>query len=362
MIQPKLMAGNQWLTLSDLKAGKVADNITEHERNAIQFCQRWLNGEQEFEFKTSGSTGTPKQISFKRDELESSARLTERALHLQSGYNALICLDTRFIAGAMMMVRSLVTEMNMILRSPSANPLNDLGEQIDFAAFVPYQVITMLEQTPAQFDKLKTIIIGGAPLKNEVLDQLHGSSTSFYATYGMTETIGHIALQKLNGHDHQDYFEFLPGITGSMDDRGCLILNVPHLHQPTVITNDLVNLFDKNKFRWVGRYDRVINSGGIKVQAEKVEGEVEKLFQELEIQKRFFIIGMPDQKLGERVALVLEGLEMNPNQEDAFKVQLAQRLNAYEIPKLLLYIPRFIETATQKIDRAGTMKTQIESR
>ena len=346
--------------MSDLKNGNAPDHIAEHERNSIQFCNQWLHGKQEFDFLTSGSTGNPKKITFRRDQLEESARLTGQALKLEPGYNALICLDTNFIAGAMMLVRSLVIGMNMILRTPTANPLQEIHEKIDFAAFVPYQIITLLEQSPLELDKLKTVIIGGATLKTEVIDLLQKRSPSFYATYGMTETITHVALQKLNGLNRQDSFQLLPGISASTDDRGCLTLHVPHLGNQAIITNDLVTLLEENKFRWLGRYDRVINSGGVKVQAEKIEGVVDTIFQKLKIHKRFFVNGIPDQKFGEQVVLVLEGAKLNPDQEEALKVQLAQHLNVYEIPKSLFYIDRFRVTLTQKIDRVSTMKILIE--
>ena len=356
MVQTKLLAGTNWLSLSDLKKGNAPDNITEYERNAIQFCQHWLNGKQEFDFLTSGSTGTPKKITFTRGQLEASARLTERTLELEPGYNALICLDINFIAGAMMLVRSLVTGMNIILRTPAANPLQEIQERIDFAAFVPFQIITILEQSPSELDKLKKVIIGGATLKDEVIDLLQNKSPSFYATYGMTETITHVALQKLNGLNRQDFFQLLPGITALTDDRGCLTLHVPHLGDQSIITNDLVKLFDENKFRWLGRYDRVINSGGVKVQAEKMEGVVDTIFQKLKIHKRFFVNGIPDEKLGEQVVLFLEGSKLSLDQEEALKVMLDQHLSVYEIPKSIFYISHFNLTPTQKIDRVSTMR------
>ncbi len=360
MVQTKLMAGTNWLSQSDLKNGNAPANITEYEKNAVQFCQQWLNGKNEFEFLTSGSTGNPKQITFRRDQLEASARLTERALTLEPGYNALICLDTNFIAGAMMLVRSMVTGMNMILRTPSANPLLEIHEQIDFAAFVPYQIISILEQSPSALDKLKKVIIGGATLKNEVINLLQNKSASFYATYGMTETITHVALQKLNGPHRQDFFQLLPGITTATDNRGCLTLHVPHLGNKSIVTNDLVTLFDENKFRWLGRYDLVINSGGVKVQAEKIEGVIDTIFHKLKIHKTFFVNGIPDEKLGEQVVLFLEGSKLSLAQEEAVKVMLDQHLSVYEIPKSICYINRFNLTPTQKIDRVSTMKIYNE--
>lgn len=352
----RLKAANEWLTLSDLKNGHTPVSLNDQEKNALQFCHQWLNGHQKFEFQTSGSTGTPKKIIFKRVQLEASARLTEQALQLQPGYSALICLDVNFIAGAMMMVRSLVTEMDMIIKTPSSNPLKDISDNLDFVALVPYQLVTVLDQSMSALSKLKTVIIGGAPLKEEVIDRLQDFSPAFYATYGMTETITHVALQKLNGPDRQNFFRLLPGIHASTDDRGCLILTASHLGRKPIVTNDLVMLLDERSFRWMGRYDQVINSGGIKVLAEKVERAVDSVLREFKIQKRFFITGLPDSKLGEQVALILEGDRLSHDKEQSIKTGLTRELDPYEIPKIFLYVARFVETSTQKIDRAGTIK------
>ncbi len=352
----RLKAANEWLTLSDLKNGHTPVSLNDQEKNALQFCHQWLNGQQKFEFQTSGSTGTPKKIIFTRAQLKTSASLTAEALHLQPGYSALICLDVNFIAGAMMMVRSLVTGMDMIIKAPSSNPLKDFSDIIDFVALVPYQLVTVLDQSPSALNKLKIVIIGAAPLKEAVIDRLQDFSPAFYATYGMTETITHVALQKLNGPDRKNFFRLLPGIHASTDDRGCLILTASHLGRKPIVTNDLVTLLDERSFRWIGRYDQVINSGGIKIPAEKVEGAVDSILRGLKIQKRFFITGLPDSKLGEQVALILEGERLSHDQEHGIKTVLAQELDTYEIPKIFLYVSAFPETSTQKIDRAGTIK------
>lgn len=352
----RLKAANEWLTLSDLKNGHTPVSLNDQEKNALQFCHQWLNGQQKFEFQTSGSTGTPKKIIFKRVELEASARLTEEALQLQPGYSALICLDVNFIAGAMMMVRSLVTGMDMIIKTPSSNPLKDFSDIIDFVALVPYQLVTVLDQSPTSLSNLKTVIIGGAPLKEAVIDRLQDFSTAFYATYGMTETITHVALQKINGPDRQNFFQLLPGIQATTDDRSCLIITASHLGDKAIITNDIVEFLDERRFRWIGRYDQVINSGGLKVPAEKVEGVVESVLRELKIQRRFFITALPDRKLGDQIVLILEGARLSQDQERDIKTTLKANLEKYEIPKIFLYVSRFVETATQKIDRVHTMK------
>lgn len=344
------------LTFDDLRRGIIPGGSTVQETNAISFCCEWLNGKEIFEFNTSGSTGRPKKVVFQRKQLEASARQTEKALRLLPGYTALICLDTQFIAGAMMVVRCLVTGMNMIVRTPSSNPLAGVATHIDFAAFVPSQLVTIVEQGTNQLNKLRVVIIGGAPLQEEFIERLQDCSPAFYATYGMTETLTHIALQRLNGHDRQDAFHLLPDVQASTDERGCLVVQAPHLGAQPIITNDMVTIVDKTKLRWLGRFDRVINSGGVKVHAEKVEKAAEHVFRELKIQKRFFVSGFPDEVLGERVVLVVESNPFKPEAEDSLRNAFNRYLGKFELPKSFVYVLPFAETSTQKIDRVETLR------
>ena len=173
------------------------------ERSVVELCQKWLGGDEEFEVPTSGSTGLPKTIRFHRKQMEASAMLTAEALGLREGMTALLCLDPAFIAGKMMVIRCLVTGMNLVTVNPVANPLDHVPGsdiKVDFAAMVPLQVHTILEsQRAADLDKVGTVIIGGGQVDDELRAKLSAFQTRFFSTFGMTETISHVALQKLNG-------------------------------------------------------------------------------------------------------------------------------------------------------------------
>ena len=350
-----LKAGNHLFGWEELKQGHLVTSFTEQEKNVVQFCSHWLNGKSEFEFQTSGSTGSPKKITFTREQLIASAQLTAGVLQLKPGFTALICLDVNFIAGAMMLVRSLLTGMNMIVTTPSSNPLESVSDEIDFAALVPLQFTMLVKHEKEKLNKLKTIIIGGAPLEEDSFMQWQHLSPALYATYGMTETITHIALQKLNGADRQDFFQLLPGIEGSTDDRGCLVIRATHLGPQPVVTNDLVTLLDKTHFRWIGRVDRIINSGGIKIPVEKIEKITGTILEDLNIKRRFFAAGIPDDKLGEKLVLVVEG-DLSSESESDIRKAFSQRLSKYETPQLIFQVSQFLQTSTQKIDRIGTLK------
>ena len=349
-----LKAGGILHSHEDLMQGVSLSMLTAQEKNAIHFCSSWLSGQAIFDFQTSGSTGVPKKVSFTRDQLIVSAMLTEKALQYQSGETALVCLDVKFIAGAMMLVRSLVSGLNIVVVTPSSDPFESVTDKIDFVAMVPLQVTTLLSSRRNPFHSMKSVIVGGAPLDKSSIESLQNVSASVYATYGMTETITHIALQKLNGSDRQDSFQALPGVILDTDSRGCLTIQADHLGNVPIITNDLVERIDKDKFLWIGRADRIINSGGVKVQAEKIESIVGSLFEKNNILNRFFAAGIPDVHLGEKVVLIVEG-NLSANIEEILRLEF-QRLSKYEIPQDIIHTPKFAETATQKIDRLETLR------
>ncbi len=331
---------------------------TDFEKSIADLILRWQGGEQNFSLTTSGSTGSPKPIQFTRSQLQASAKLTIEALNLKPNETSLICLDTRYIAGQMMVIRSLENNMNIVAVEPSADPLESIpaSQSIDFAAFVPYQLQAILQSSKSiqKLNSIRNVIIGGAALDDTAKLKLQLLSCNIYATYGMTETITHIALQKLNGEDKQNYFQTLRGISITQDERQCLVIEAAHL-TGKIITNDIVQLIDQNKFIWLGRYDNVINSGGIKIMPEKKEPIIARVFEELNLNLRFFVTALPDEKLGNKVVLVVEGKRIL----DANKIlkMLERDLSKYEVPKEIYFINQFVETDTQKINRIATMNS-----
>ncbi len=345
------------IEFSQLLIAEILFHKSDFEKSFLESLQRWKSSDDSFSFFTSGSTGLPKSISFSRNQLKASAHLSIGALRLKPQQTSLICLDTRFIAGKMMVIRSLENSMNIIVVEPSADPLKEISmdEQIDFAAFVPYQLQAILESTlsTAKLNKIKCVIIGGAPIDERTRLKLQALKGNVYATYGMTETITHIALQKLNGVHKQDCFKALKSVSLSVDDRQCLVIEAPHLPEK-VITNDVIELIDKDTFRWIGRFDNVINSGGVKVIPENVEAAMLLVFKNLDINNRYFLAGVKDAKLGTKLVLVMEGATQPT--ETAIIDELKKSLSKYEVPKAIFFVPNFVETQTQKINRTETLK------
>lgn len=209
--------------------------------------------------------------------MQASARLTGQTLGLQPGDAALVCLNVRYVAGVMMLVRGLELGLSLTIQEPSGNPLANLDPATDrfaFAAFVPLQLQTILEQTPDKMpilNGMKAIVVGGAATSLALERALQVITAPVYATYGMTETVSHIALRRLNGPDASEVFTALDGVTLGTDERGCLHSTAAATNFEQIQTNDVVELIDPAHFRLLGRADRVINSGGVKIQPERVE-------------------------------------------------------------------------------------------
>ncbi|MBL0743746.1 AMP-binding protein [Chryseolinea lacunae] len=326
------------------------------ETSLFAFICEWQSGAENFTQHTSGSTGAPKAITVTRRQMTTSARMTAEALMLQQGDTALICLSPDFIAGKMMVVRCFETGMKLIAQTPSANPLAQLGDQtIDFTAFVPYQVHDGLRSPHAStLQQVRKLIIGGAALDAESERMLQAYGCACYATYGMTETVSHIALKSLNGPRASGDYKTLPGIVITTDPRGCLVIEAPHFPD-RIVTNDLVNIKDAHTFSWLGRWDNVINSGGMKIIPETLEAEIGNVMAEQNITLPFVIGSVPDEKLGNKLVLVMEGVVNTPQQQDLLAA-LRTHLVGHKAPKEIKTLPRFAYTDNGKINRKETMR------
>jgi len=335
-------------------------------RAALVFCRQWLAGQTSFTVHTSGSTGSPKPITVQRAQMSASARATGQALGLRAGDTALVCLSTAHIAGLMMLVRGLELKLALTLTAPARNPLAGLPDaaHFDFCAFAPLQLQEILTATPAKraiLNNMKAILLGGAPVFESLAGQIKTLTVPVYHSYGMTETVSHIALRALNGCNASDYFVPLPGVALELDERGCLCIRAAQTDNRRIITNDRVELRPDGAFRWLGRSDNVINSGGVKVQAEKVEAVLEQLLRDyragLLANRRLLVGPLPDPVYGQTVAAVIEGEPVAPGLTAELRVALRDSglLMPYEMPRRFYFRPCFVETPTGKIDRRASL-------
>jgi o-succinylbenzoate---CoA ligase len=344
--------------------------VNGYEAKVLEFCRNWLNGQQEFVIHTSGSTGPPKHIILQREQLEASARRTLQALDLQPGDRTLVCLNVEAVSGLMMLVRGFLGGLNLTVIEPIANPLafSKPEQPYDFISLVPYQLATIVQQTPAKklvLDFAKAILLGGAPVDAALEREIQKLKAPVYLTYGMTETASHIAWRQLNGPQPEPFFTAFPGLALGQDDRGCLTIRGDVTNYQTIITNDLVNLRDATTFEWLGRADNTINTGGYKVQLEKVEVVLAQALLQLQLDCRSFVTALPDPKLGSRLVAVLEGKPLEADTEAALAKELAHFLSKYEQPKAYYYARHFAATPTGKVDKPATLqkidRKEIES-
>ncbi|MBF9221043.1 AMP-binding protein [Hymenobacter ruricola] len=333
--------------------------VNGYEAKALDFVRQWLTGTQEFGLTTSGSTGTPTPITLRRRQLEASARRTADYFDLGPGDRALVCLNCEYIGGMMMLVRGLERNMHLTIVEPHANPFEyvDAEAEFDFAAFVPLQLKTVLAAGLAsRLNRMKALLVGGAPADAALQQELQPLRVPVYLTYGMTETCSHVALRRLNGPDASHTFRVFTGIAAGQDERSCLTLRGDVTDDQLIVTNDRVNLLDAHTFEWLGRADFVINSGGVKVPAEKVELVLDVALAEIGQPRRCFVAGQPDERLGQAVTAFIEGPALAAAAETQLHALLAERLGRYEQPRQLRYVTEFAATASGKLDRAATLR------
>ena len=331
-----------------------------------EFLEEWNNSSEYVRVQTSGSTGVPKQMLVEKQRMLASARTTCDFLGLKEGDSALLCMSPDYIAGKMMVVRALERNLRLITVEASGHPLATIKTQsrgqtpeaepsepvpmtdsaheglpicIDFAAMVPMQVWNSL-QVPEERERLRQIrhlIIGGGSIDEAMAAELKGFPNAVWSTYGMTETLSHIALRRLSGPESSDWYTPFDSVHLSLSDEGCLVIDAPEVCAETLVTNDRAELLPNGRFRILGRKDNVICSGGIKIQAEEVERQLSPHLHE-----PFLISKRPDPKFGEVVVLLTEGLA------DEARAVCERILPKYHRPRVYLHVDHIPLTETGK--------------
>ncbi len=345
-----------WQTDSTVFAGQTRPE-NEYLAKAYDFIKSWQSGQTSFGLQTSGSTGSPKVIALTRHQLRSSASMTGRALKLGAGTRALVCLNVEYIAGVMMLVRGMELGWKLTIIPPVSNPLKQITPDIsfDFVAMVPMQLSACLDdpETRTGVGRLGKVLLGGAPIGVQLLKQIKSLCIPVYQSYGMTETVSHVALRKLNGTDRVSAYQFLPGVTAGLDERGCLHVSGEMTNGELVQTNDLVEMNSDHEFTWLGRYDNVINSGGVKIILDRLDDEIALVFDALYLKQAYFSWYQEDERLGQKLILFVEG---KVDEETAMILinEIRKRVSAYQTPKHVYFVNRFEKTPTNKIDKRRT--------
>ena len=305
-----------------------------------EFLAEWHNDSPTVLVHTSGSTGTPKPMLVEKRKMLNSARITCDFLGLKAGDTALLCMSLDYIAGKMMVVRSIERGLRLITIEPCGEPSWD--DDIVFAAMVPLQVYNLLQTREGRerLMKIRHLIIGGGAVDAALEAELQAFPHAVWSTYGMTETLSHIALRRLNGAQRSLWYTPFDGVEVSRNDDDCLVIHAPAVHDGVLMTNDIVEM-EGRRFRILGRKDNVICSGGIKIQME----EVERLLQP-HVHVPYIITRAKDARLGEKVVLLTVSEDVKAIREICQKV-----LPRYWQPRELLTVACLPMTKTGKTAR-----------
>lgn len=314
--------------------------------NLYLFLNEWFDASPVITVHTSGSTGVPKELVVRKDRMMQSARLTCEFLNLQAGDTTLLCMNLRYIGAMMMVVRSLVAGLNLVVRPASGHPLSDVEVPLKFAAMVPLQVYNTL-RVPAERKRLEhtdILIIGGGAVDDSLEAELKTIPIAAYSTYGMTETLSHIALRRLNGEAASKCYYPFPSVELSLSAENTLIVKAPLICDDVLQTNDIACLCSDGGFTIAGRKDNVINSGGIKIQAEEMENRLQPF-----IPVPFAVTAVPDPRLGQALTLLIAG---KPDIKE-LENKLQAVLETYYRPKHIFITELIPQTENGKIDRTG---------
>lgn len=326
-----------------------------------EFLNDWNSPSGQLLVHTSGSTGKPKPLWVEKRRMEASARITCNFLGLHEGDSALLCMPLDFIAGKMMVVRALTCGLRLLSITPTSHPMRELSEVPVFAAMVPMQVYSSL-QVPDERERLRAIrhlIIGGGAIDEALAAELKDFPNAVWSTYGMTETLSHIALRRLNGPAATDWYTPFEGVGVSLNEESCLVIDAPAVHEGTLVTNDIAELLpvrpegpaddattaarDGRKtgatlFRILGRKDNVVCSGGIKLQIETLEAKLRQ-----HIAAPFMLTKCRDERLGEALVLLTEQADA-----ESLRPLCQQVLGRYEVPRHYLHVAKVPLTPTGK--------------
>lgn len=322
---------------------------TEFEIKVKNFLEEWFSDSDTVKVQTSGSTGTPKVFDIEKSRMINSAEMTCNFLGLKEGDAALICLPVEYISGKMMMVRSMIRKLKLIVVDPSINPAETLNQKIDFCAMTPLQVENSLDKLYL----IRNLIIGGAAvsedLKKKMKEALKNSDseTFIFETYGMSETLSHIGLKQILPNP-EEYFTVFENVEISLDERNCVRIFAPKLNPEILQTNDLVEIKNEKQFKFLGRIDNVINSGGAKIFPEQLEALVKK-----EIPNEVVFLGVDDASLGQKLIAVLEG---GKSDDLIKKVREIQFEKSFHKPKEIVFVEKIPRTPNGKISRKELLK------
>ena len=333
--------------------GELHSELPGSLKELADFVRDWKQSKRSFHQETSGSTGPPQMITITRDQMIRSAHRTLDLVKPDVSRPALLCLDAKYIAGKMMVVRAWEAGMPLYVTEPEADPLaiSDFDEPAGLTAMVPYQLARILEDERSTdiLNQMEYLLLGGAPITPQLYQQVQDLNVRVLQTFGMTETVSHIALRPLNGPDRSEFYTVLPGISILQDEEDCLIIEMEELDHP-LVTRDAVRILSDSEFQWLGRADNVVNSGGVMLYPEEIE---KQLSLGGILSTDFFLAGIPDPAFGEQLVLLIEGDDHEV--EKMVQEWCESNLDPYHRPRKIFLVSEFDRTDTGKVRRKETL-------
>ncbi len=345
--------------LPDLCMKKKKDPETgPYEQEIFAFIQDFLSPGKTIRLRTSGSTGTPRKLVVRKERMITSARMTGDFLGLKAGDKSLLALPVTYIAGKMMIVRALVLGLDLWFTRPSSTP--EIDQDYDFSALTPMQVTQLLQTgNRDKLTRIKTLLIGGGPLPHSLESRLRSLPNRIFHSYGMTETLSHIAMRRINDPGSTGWFSPLPDIFLLSGRQQNLVIYAPGIvGKKALVTHDVVEFSGKDNrlFKILGRTDYIINSGGIKILPEEIERKLES-----RIPFPFFIGSIPDDILGEKITLFTESGKLSPKERADIRQAVLSITDPHRRPRTAMAVYPFLYTESGKIKRKETIQKALQS-
>jgi len=339
-------SGMEYARIVDRLRGKRATEWYEGVHDTLHALVHMRGG---LSAHTSGTTGRPKRLTIPRRDLVMSARLTGATFNLKPGDRVLHCLPSEFIAGKMMLVRAFALGLDIHFINPRGSVLDNLkvADRFRFTAMVPLQLHRAIQEDRTRVERqFEMILLGGGPVSDALLDDIRSLDARVFQSYGSTETVTHVAIRPINGTAAEDHFTAIGSCHFARDPRGCLVVYTPHLGIKQHVTNDLVELIDDTRFRWLGRIDNVILSGGKKIFPEQLEAKTAGV-----VPYPHYFTPVPDPVLGQAVMLVLETELPQDQVLPEVMERLMATLHPHEWPRRVQALRRIQRTESGKMIR-----------
>jgi len=337
------------IQLSQLCNQKIHDvEVDDWEKDIFKFIHKWISQSHSITVSTSGSSGSPKEIELQKSAMITSALATVKALNIVPNNTIWLCLPIHYIAGIMVVVRAFAENLNLVYSKPVSMPTLETKTKVDFVSMIPSQVTTLLEteKGKTQLEQIGKILIGGSGITPTLESMIiENKNIDAYHSYGMTETITHIALRRIGNKTSIGDFIPLSGVNISTNKENQLIITYPDIGVFNLKTVDIATIFDDGSFTILGRKDDIIISGGVKLHPTEIENKIKEI-----IACELSIGGIPDEKLGQKLVLYIEGKESDLTIE-SLREKLTHKLSKYQIPKEIIFVKEFKRTGSGKIIR-----------